>query len=85
MKITNFRDYKIVPDGHFSYYQCALVDIETETGCLFWKKKKIESREVFSRGAFWRFLDDGEYTPILTIEKLAASYIARQKLAGRKL
>lgn len=57
-------------------------EVSVTTGFLWWKR--TERRKIYREIiGFWRFLDSGEYTPLLQAERLESAYRDRESL--RKL
>jgi len=73
MKITNFRNLKLV-DG-LPFHQKLFAEVDVVTGALWWKKtvtRKI-SRSI---PGFWFFVDTGDFTPFTDVETMERAYKA---------
>jgi hypothetical protein len=54
-------------------------EVSVTTGFLWWKR--TERRKIYRECiGFWRFLDSGEFTPVLQAERLERAYRARESL-----
>lgn len=59
MKITNFRDYSLMPPGNL-WYARARVDVTT--GWWLWRKVRVRW-VVCPAGGRWLFLHNGKFAP----------------------
>lgn len=69
--LSNYVDHGV--KGKFRY---GTIDVTTESGILFWKKRETVTREVFAErmpisheDLFWRFADSGRFAHIEGIVK----------------
>lgn len=77
MKITEFVLTKTKGKSALDWEYFA--DVSVTTGMLWWKK--TERRKVCRKYAnFWYFVDNGEYTPGIQVERLARAYEAKASL-----
>jgi hypothetical protein len=75
MKITNFRNL-IVKDS------IATAQVDVTTGFWFWEKTEVKVvANVFPQSTNWWWIDTGETTPDVTVQKLYRVYLAAE--AGR--
>lgn len=74
MKISNFELVETVGSSPLSWVFKALVDVET--GYLWWKKKeRVKVQREY--GAYWFFVENGEYILDGSIEPIARSWMAK--------
>lgn len=77
MKITNFRDYKIVGTNILDKIEYATVDVTS--GIWFWKTTVPLRVSKKYYGSYWQFTDTGKFTPGFVLEELYDSYMAREQ------
>lgn len=78
MELSNFERTKTKGENASDLEYFAEVDVTTETGILWWKKRETTRREIRREylGA-WHFTSDGKFTPGTQAEELARAWKAR--------
>ena len=75
MKITNFRDYKVMCPN--SSKECYSANIDATTGFLWWKTTKtIEIHRELA--CCWFFVETGKFVLYTKINALERSFLARK-------
>ena len=81
MKLSNFCPTRTLGNSPLNTVYVALVDVTTETGHLWWKKRRRVTHDIMRKfGECWYFVDTGEYTPGFQVETLERAYRAQEML-----
>jgi hypothetical protein len=76
MKVSNFKITKTIAKG--IHGDLCFGEVDVTTGFLWWEKTEV--KQIFKECYYWRFLDTGEYIPLLALEALESVYRAQQSL-----
>lgn len=81
MILSDFVMTRVQGRGPLDWVYFADVCVVTETGALWWKRKKTERRQICREFAgSWHFVDDGHFCPGHQAEALERSYKAQEAL-----
>ena len=77
MKIVSFKFTEKKGEGQDAILYAS---VEVVTGSMFWKKR---ARKIIFKNwgdLYWRFLDNGEFTPGRDVESLERAVLAQERL-----
>lgn len=72
MKISNFREYKVIGKYDFKYF----ASIDVTTGFCRWRKTATSLIHRSFSGT-WHFVDTGKFTPPI-VDELERAYVSQQ-------